>query len=46
MVRGGIEPITINVDLRGVQRVALIVDFADRGDELDHADWLDVRLIR
>jgi hypothetical protein len=26
--------------------LTLTVDFADRGDELDHTDWLDARLIR
>jgi hypothetical protein len=26
--------------------MALIVDFADRGDECDWADWLQARLIK
>jgi len=46
VVRGGEPPLPISVDLRGAKRLSLIVDFADRGDELDHADWLDARLVR
>jgi NPCBM/NEW2 domain len=46
IVRGGQMPEPISVDLRGVKRISLLVDFADRGDELDHADWLDARLVR
>jgi len=34
------------VDLEGVKRLDLIVDFADRADELDRADWLRARLIK
>jgi hypothetical protein len=46
VVRGGQEPIPIAVDLSGVKRLSLLVDFADHGDELDHADWLDARLLK
>ena len=46
VVRGGQPPVPISVDLDGVKRISLLVDFADRGDELDHADWLDARLAR
>lgn len=45
VVRGGEPPVPISVDVSGGRRLSLIVDFADRGDELDHADWLDARLI-
>jgi hypothetical protein len=45
-VRGGDEPQFISVDLRGANALTLTVDFADRGDELDHADWLDARLVK
>jgi hypothetical protein len=45
-VRGGDRPVPISVDLAGVKRLDLVVDFADRADELDHADWLNARLIR
>ncbi len=46
VVRGGRAPIAISIDVTGVKRLDLVVDFADRGDELDHADWLDARLVR
>jgi hypothetical protein len=46
IVRGGDPPLPIAVDLAGVKRLSLLVDFADRGDELDHADWLNARLVR
>ena len=36
----------LEVDLTGAKRISLLVDFADRGDELDHADWLNARLVR
>ena len=46
ILRGGDAPIPISIDLKGAQRMALIVDFADRGDECDWADWLQARLSR
>jgi hypothetical protein len=46
MVRGGQDPLPISVDLAGAKRLDLVVDFAERADELDRADWLDARLIR
>jgi hypothetical protein len=46
IVRGGQPPVPISVDLAGAKRISLLVDFADRGDELDHADWLNARLVR
>jgi len=46
VVRGGQAPLPISVDLTGAKRLDLVVDFADRADELDHADWLDARLVR
>jgi NPCBM/NEW2 domain len=46
IIRGGEEPQAISVDLRGEKGITLTVDFADRGDELDHAVWLDARLVR
>lgn len=45
VIRGGDAPLPVSVDLSGARRVSLIVDFADRGDELDHANWLDARLV-
>jgi hypothetical protein len=46
VVRGGEKPVPVNVDLAGAKRLSLLVDFADRGDEQDHLNWLDARLIR
>ncbi|MGD9644990.1 MAG: NPCBM/NEW2 domain-containing protein [Pirellulales bacterium] len=46
VVRGGAAPVNVSVDVRGGKRVSLIVDFADRADELDYADWLSARLVR
>jgi hypothetical protein len=46
IVRGSDAPQPVSVDLRGAKGITLTVDFADRGDELDHAVWLDARLVR
>ena len=40
------EPVPLSADLNGAKRISLLVDFADRGDERDHADWLNARLVR
>ena len=40
ILRGSEPPVPISVDLTGAKRISLLVDFADRGDELDHVDWL------
>jgi hypothetical protein len=45
IVRGGDAPLPIAVDVAGAKRVSLLVEFADRGDQLDFADWLDARLL-
>jgi hypothetical protein len=45
-VRGDAKPQAVSVDLRGAKGITLTVDFADRGDELDHAVWLDARLVK
>jgi hypothetical protein len=42
---GGDVPVPVSVDIRGAKKLELLVDYADRGDVLDHADWLDARLI-
>jgi hypothetical protein len=44
--RGGAVPHRLSANVEGAIRLSLLVDFADRADELDHADWLDVRLIK
>lgn len=46
VIRGGDPPLPITVDLAGAKRIALIVDFAERGDECDDADWLNARLMK
>jgi len=45
-VRGGDAPIPVSVDLKGAGRMALLVDFADRGDVCDYANWLQARLVK
>jgi hypothetical protein len=44
--RGGSRPIPVRVDLDGARRLELVVDFGERADQLDYADWLDARLVR
>jgi hypothetical protein len=46
VVRAGAEPLAVTLDLRGATRLALVVDFADRGDVQDHANWLNARLMK
>jgi hypothetical protein len=46
VVRGGDAPFAVSIDLKGAARLALLSDFADRGDECDWADWLHARLIK
>ncbi len=46
VIRGGEAAKPISVDVSGAQSVTLTVDYADRGDELDYADWLDARLVK
>jgi NPCBM/NEW2 domain len=46
VIRGGNKPLSVDVELAGAKRISLLVDFADRGDELDHLDWLDARLVK
>ena len=43
VVRGGGKPLAVSVKLAGAKEIALVTDYADRGDELDYADWLDAR---
>lgn len=45
-IRGGDRPLSVSVDLAGATRLSLIVDFGERGDTLDHVDWLNARLVR
>ncbi len=45
-IRGGEPPTALSVDLAGAKRLQLIVDYGQRGDLLDHADWLNARLVK
>jgi hypothetical protein len=45
-IRAGMKPVPISVDLTGAKQLDLVVDYADRADVLDHADWLNARLIK
>ncbi len=45
ILRGGDPPVPVSVELTGAKRLELVVDYADRADVLDHADWLDARLV-
>lgn len=44
VIRGGDKPVPVSIELKDVQALILMVDYADRGDVLDHANWLDARL--
>lgn len=46
IVRGGDAPQRMSVDVAGAQGLTLVVDYAERGDEMDRGDWLDARLIK
>jgi hypothetical protein len=46
VVRGGARPIPISIDLAGAAGLSLSVLYSQRGDELDHANWLNARLVR
>jgi hypothetical protein len=45
-IRGGMKPVPVDVDVAGAKQLDLVVDFADRADVQDHADWLNARLVR
>ncbi len=45
-IRGGQRPVPVRVDLTGTKRLELVVDFGERADQLDYANWLDARLVR
>ena len=46
VIRGGAKLEVVDIDITGAKRISLLVDFADRGDELDHVNWLDARVIK
>ena len=43
VMRGGDPPIALSLELADANEIALVTDYADRGDELDYANWLDAR---
>ncbi len=45
-ITGAMPPVPVSLDVTGAKRLDLIVDYADRADEMDHADWLNARLVR
>lgn len=46
VVRGGDTPLSIAVDVADANRLALVVEMADRADTRDYANWLNARLLR
>ena len=45
-IRGRMPPQAISVDLKGAKRLDLVVDYGEAGDVMDHADWLNARLVK
>ncbi len=45
-IRGGMPPQAVSIDLTGAKRLDLVVDFGEAGDVMDHADWLNARLVK
>ncbi len=46
ILHGRDTPVRFSVPLTGARRLALLVEFADHGDEWDHANWLNTRLVK
>jgi hypothetical protein len=46
IVRGGQTPLDLNLALDDARQLALIVEYADNGDQLDRACWFSARLVR
>ncbi len=44
-VRGFDPPVPLAVDVRGAERIDLVVDFADAADVQDQANWLEARFV-
>jgi len=44
VLRGGDAPVPVTVELDDATELALVTDYADRGDECDYANWLEARL--
>jgi hypothetical protein len=46
VIRGGVPPLPIAIDVTNATRLALVVEMADRVDTGDYANWLNARLLR
>jgi len=44
-IRSGDPPVPVSLGIAGARQIELVVDYADRADVLDRADWLDARLV-
>jgi alpha-galactosidase len=44
VLHGGGEPIPVTVDLKGAQKLLLVVGDAGDGNKYDHADWADASI--
>ena len=45
-IRGGAAPLPVSIDLSGARQLDLVVDYGEGGDVMDHADWLNARVVR
>ena len=45
-VRGGQALLPLSLPVRGAKQLALAVDYGDRADVKDYANWIDARLIK
>ncbi len=43
IVRGDQPPLNVDVSVEGMKGLALVVEYADGADVLDHANWMDAR---
>ena len=39
-------PQAVSIDLAGAKQLDLVVDYGEAGDVMDHADWLNARLVK
>ncbi len=45
IIRSGETPLPVDIDVASSPLLVLLVDYAERGDQNDHADWLDARVV-
>jgi hypothetical protein len=45
-LRGGDPPAPLSVNVSGAEQIALVVEFGERGDECDWANWLGARFVK